>query len=278
MRQRKPERNSGAIRAREYDSPVAGVTAWKGQLSQSRDSCLGTDSMTDLEKILIGAVVALIGALALALIRWGASRVSKRLEDQPRVDIKLSFTSHADILHQVGCPCILVRIIGASERPTRLTAVEASLVVDNEFIDAFEKGFGIPFSQGMSPELPPPRFYLELLRVGASEAPVVKLERDDVAEFLLPVPFTPYEHFIRAPSQNVEIAMRTTDGERKVLTRGREIQEMIRAIVDMQGDRLRSPHVTMTMGITVSSKELPQNLDGVGKVNPNAIDIPRPEE
>ena len=106
---------------------------------------------------------------------------------------------------------------------------------------------------------------------------MVKLERDDVAEYLLPVPFIPYERFIEAPSQNVEIAMRTIDGEHTAIARGLEIQDMIRTIVNLQGDQLRGPRVTMNAGITVASRKLPQILHGVGKVNPNAIDIPEPE-
>lgn len=233
--------------------------------------------MTDLEKALIGAVLALATALVLGLIKWSASRVTKHVEDQPRVDSKLSVTSDVEILRRIGCPCIIVRIIGISDRATRLVSVVASVVVDKAFVEEFDKGFDAALTEGMSLDLPPPIFWIELVRLGQSNDSVIKLGRDDVAEFLLPVPFGPYEHFICAPSQDVEIAMLTAAGERKVIMRGQEIQEMIRSLVEIQGDRLQGPHIQIRMGIQFSSKGPPPRLDVVGDVNQKAIVFPRPD-
>ncbi len=233
--------------------------------------------MTDLEKILIGAVVGLSGALILAAIKWATGKAVKKIEDQPSVEAKLSLTTQDDILKRIGCPCMVVRIIGMSERASRISAVEASLVVDQTFVEAMESGFGMKMSHGISPNSPPPKFHVCLFRNGEASVEI-KLERDDVVEFLLPVPFTPYEHFLRAPSQDVEIAMKLTNGERKILATGLEVQEMIRSLIHLQGNRLHGPHVTMQMGMTVSTKKIPAVAERVGTVNPNPINFPQPPE
>lgn len=230
--------------------------------------------MSDFDKILVAAGLAIVGGAVLGILKWSASRVVKHVDDQPRIEARLSCASDINIINRIGCPCVVVRLVGVSERPTRITAVEVSLEVDKAFVAALEPAFGVPFTQGISEGLPPPRFRVDLVPVIASADSVVIIGRDDIAEFLLPVPFTPFEHFLRAPSQAVEVAIRAVDGQRRVLLRGLEIQEMIRFVADMQGGQLRAPHVTLTMGITISSKSPAPHLAIVGKTNSGPIEFP----
>ena len=232
--------------------------------------------MTDLEKLIVGGVVAVSVGLAVAATKWLASRTAKKIEDVPRVKAKLSMTADQNVVAQIGCPCMVVRLIGASHRATRITGAEISMKVNKEFLQAFDKGFEIPFSEASTEGLPPPKFYIELFGYGTAPKTVAKVERDDVVEFLLPVPFTPYEHFLSAPSQDIEIAIKTSDGERTVVLTGLEIQECIRSLIDFQGDDLRGPKVVMKMGINLSAKKMPPFANKSGTLNTNAVDLPTP--
>jgi hypothetical protein len=164
--------------------------------------------------------------------------------------------------------------VGKSNRASRIKVVGISVKVDRTFIEAFDKGFNVPFSQGFSEKLPPPKLSVQLIRSYPSSGDVVMLGRDDVAEYLLPVPFQMFPHFLKAPSQDVEIVMHGLDGERTVLRSGLDVQRMIGSIVESQGDNLRLPRVVMNVSVNVSSVSPPDTVSAVGQVNPNPIKPP----
>src|SRR5690349_15411183 len=106
--------------------------------------------MTDTEKIVFTAIAAFVGAFILWIIQRIAGYARTHISDKCKVETKLSVTSYADILQYMGNPCLLVRIVGKSNRASRIKGVEISVKVNRAFVEAFDQGFNARFSEGFS--------------------------------------------------------------------------------------------------------------------------------
>jgi len=230
--------------------------------------------MTDAEKVLWGAIgallVALVGAAIIGVIKLLAG---KRL-DRILLTGHLNVSAGIDILSTIGCAGLILTITCKSKRPAKIKEAYISLIVGPNIIESFEKGFNFPFGQGSNPDLPAAKCIVKLIPISEpSNKDGYVLERDDVCRFILPIQIPILPEFAKAPSEDVSICVKYINDDEIIVMKGLEVQEAIRGLIDMHGNLPMNLKIPLSIALTVSTKTPPDSSSLVGKTNPNPIEF-----
>ena len=235
--------------------------------------------MSDTEKIIWGAVGALIVALVAGVIRYIVMHYADRRTDRVLLDSQLNMSMGMEFIQRIGCPGILLSITCKSKRPAKIQNVHFSVSLMPEDLASFETGMQFSFGQSNNESLPPPR--LQILLFPASKPTNENgfiLERDDVAHFFFPIAVPVLPLFLKAPSENVQVTATYFDGSVEILKQGLLVQEMLRDLLEASGSFPMQLKVPMSMNITVSTEKIPDTGAMIGKTNPKTICFDKSKE
>jgi hypothetical protein len=235
--------------------------------------------MNDAEKVIWTAFGALMVALVGGAIRYLTKHLADRRADRVVLDSKLNISVGTNTIQRIGCPGILLSITCKSKRPAKIKSAHFSVSLTPEDLASFETGFQSPFGQSRNAALPPPRLQIPLFPASkpTNENGFI-LERDDVASFFFPIAVPVLPLFLKAPSEDVQVAATFFDGSNQVLGQGLLVQEMLRDVLEASGSLPMQLKVPMSMNITVSAEKLPDTGAIIGKLNPKAIRFHKPQE
>jgi len=230
--------------------------------------------MTDAEKVLWGAIGALLVALVGAAIIGVTKLLSGKRLDRILLTGHLNVSAGIDILSTIGCAGLILTITCKSKRAAKIKESYISLVVGPEIVESFEKGFNFPFGQGSSLDLPAPKLIVKLIPISKpSNKDGYVLERDDVCRFILPIQLPCLHIFTKAPSEDVSICVKYINDDETILMKGLEVQKTIRDLINFHGNLPMNLKVPLSIELTTSTTTLPDFSGIIGKTNPNPIEF-----
>jgi len=230
--------------------------------------------MTDIEKILLGAVLTLVVSALLFVAR----RLYVRFSDRVVVEARLSIGGDNAEIEKFGCPGLVLTLKCRSHRPAKVAG--ASLCFRGKgFMKAFQAGFDSDLGLPGGPASGSP----ETMKIGLQDMATrdrdegYVLERDDVCNFYLPmigVPQDLYLRLIAAPSEDITVRMGDFGGEEKTVLSGFYIQDSLRGLLDMYADNVYEyrSHTKMQIELQVDSKVPLSGVGGLaGTTNPHGV-------
>ncbi len=191
---------------------------------------------------------------------------------------KLTVSSHLDLIQGVGCPCLVLRLIGTSKRPAKIKGAELGLR-GAHLLPAFQEAFNNDFDYMPVPGPPNPddSFFISFLPAGPPNSPHgFVIERDDFCHFYLPAMGFPLPLFAQAPPEDVTVVVDHLDERKESVLSGADIQLQLASLINIC-DNVNykvNPGIPICMGIRTTSASVPRALP-VGAVNPKPLIFPR---
>ncbi|WP_295440886.1 hypothetical protein [uncultured Thiodictyon sp.] len=231
--------------------------------------------MTDSEKIFWGAVATVLSAVVVAGIVGLVKLIRGKSEDAVKVAGKLSQGMDLQLLQAVGCPSLVLQVVGRSKRPAKIGRAYLAVRGVN-IIPAFERAFGASLAK-----LPPGRstrdivFRMFLPPISKPNHPQGwSLERDETAAFIMPMLAPGLEIAAHCPSEDAWLGVSLIDGTDIEVIRGIEIKNQIEAIFELYGDKPYRLNPDIVIDIQISTiSSTPPDTSMIGKTNPKAVEL-----
>ena len=194
--------------------------------------------------------------------------------DTVAVSAKLSVIAHLEILKQVGCPCLNLRLVCTSQRPAKIRGAELQ-VKGSHYIEAFQKGFNADFGYKPVRGQPDPNDCLGFCFIPASPPNTTNgfvIERDDARHFLLPGMGFPLLLFHEAAPEDISIIVDFIDGRKERVLCGVDIQPQIVGLYEMckASQYTLSPVLSIGIRLHLLSETTP-DVSAIGTVNQKAV-------
>lgn len=210
----------------------------------------------------------MLSAIVIGTWNWLAAK----RDDAVRLKATISQPGDLEIMKRIGCACMIVTIKSDGKRIAKISGATVALE-GIDLIPQFEKAFGDDFGYVPVDVGRPPAFAIDLVplrKTDCSEGFI--LERDDVVRFAMPIRVPILDRFPKAPSQNVQIAVKFFDGAEQVVLRGMAIQNVIADLIEDWGKKAQTLNVNLTFGLRGNSRIRPaNNAELMGKLNPNPL-------
>ncbi len=230
--------------------------------------------MTEVKKLIWGAIGSLLVVLIGAAISWLIKWLVRKLSDRISLKGNLKISADINILNAIGCAGLILTITCKSKRPAKIKESYISLVVGSEIVESFEKGFNFSFGQDSSLDLPAPKLIVKLIPISKpSNEDGYVLERDDICRFILPIQLPCLHIFTKAPSEDVSICVKYINDDETILMKGLEVQETIHDLINVHGNLPMNIKVPLSIKLLTSTTTLPDSSGIIGKINPNPIEF-----
>lgn len=217
------------------------------------------------------AIFTTIAGIFLAAIYGTINLLLKRKMDKLSLKGKLEATGDIETLNTIGCAGLKLTVTCKGTRSAKIKGASLSFIAGHEFIDSFQKGFGVPLGDG-SRDLPCSKCIVKLISLSKptnNEGYI--LERDDVCNFFLPIQIPFLKKINELPSEDVSICIQYYNGDEEILLKGLHIQDSIRCLFELFSNvpmNLRKP---LSISLSVSTTTPPDCSKILGKTNPRPI-------
>ena len=196
--------------------------------------------------------------------------------DEPvRLEGKLDVAGDLELIAATGCPGLRLTVICRSSRPAKIQS--ASLFVSNvDVMSGFQSGFNHDFGytpmEGTSQTLT-----VKLVPLSKPNSPEgFVLNQDDVCRFFYPLPTPATTLGLRAKPEDLSIVIRFFDETEQTILTGRDVQNVLESVMVVYREMAGKFVGNLQMGVRVTSTT-PPNVEMLGKVNPKAVPIAKPD-
>jgi hypothetical protein len=187
---------------------------------------------------------------------------------------RLSAGCHLELLQQIGCPYLFLKLICTSKRPAKISRAELR-IRGPHYIKAFQDGFGTDFGykspQGKLSEDDSLGFSF----ISTSPPNLLggfKIERDEAGMFILPGLGFPVALFTGAAPADISVVVDFLDGRTETVLRGSEVQGQLSGLQAMCMARPYgvNPRLKLRARLIVASETAP-DPSAVGTTNQKPV-------
>jgi TIR domain len=186
----------------------------------------------------------------------------------------LAIGGDVEVLREIGCPYLKLRLVCTSKRPAKIYKAELR-IKGSQYITPFQNGFGTDFGHTplQGPLSDDDSLAVHLVPASWPNVPAtITIERDEAYTFILPGFAFPIPIFTQAAPADVSVVVTFLDGRTQTVLNGRDVQAQISGLLDVLKAKRYSMNPMFKTGFTLygSSKTAP-DFTAVGSRNKSPV-------